>query len=65
MKNISKDSLLALPIPSVTGDEQRAIAAVLCDMDAEIVALQQRREKIRAVKQGMMQELLIGRTRLV
>ena len=45
-------------------DEQSAIAAVLSDMDAEIDALTQRRNKIRAVKQGMMQELLTGRTRL-
>jgi len=46
-------------------DEQAAIAAVLSDMDAEIDALQQRRDKTRALKQGMMQELLTGRTRLV
>jgi type I restriction enzyme S subunit len=45
--------------------EQTAIAAVLSDMDAEIVALEQRREKTRALKQAMMQELLTGRTRLV
>lgn len=45
--------------------EQTAIAAVLSDMDAELAALEQRREKTRALKQGMMQELLTGRTRLV
>ncbi len=45
--------------------EQTAIAEVLSDMDAEIAALEQRREKTRALKQGMMQELLTGRTRLV
>lgn len=50
-------------IPSV--GEQQAIAAVLSDMDAEIAALEARREKSRAIKQGMMQELLTGRTRLV
>lgn len=44
--------------------EQTAIAAVLSDMDAEIVALEKRLEKTRALKQGMMQELLTGRTRL-
>jgi type I restriction enzyme, S subunit len=48
-----------------TGAEQRAIAAVLSDMDAEIAALEQRREKTRALKQAMMQELLTGKTRLV
>ena len=45
--------------------EQRAIAAVLSDMDAEIAALEHRRDKTRAVKQGMMQQLLTGRVRLV
>jgi len=45
--------------------EQTAIAAVLTDMDAELTALEQRQAKTRALKQGMMQELLTGRTRLV
>jgi type I restriction enzyme S subunit len=44
--------------------EQTAIAGVLSDMDAELAALEQRRDKTRALKQGMMQELLTGRTRL-
>ena len=45
--------------------EQTAIAKVLSEMDAELAGLEQRREKTRALKQGMMQELLTGRTRLV
>ncbi|MEZ1317698.1 restriction endonuclease subunit S [Pseudomonas fluorescens] len=45
--------------------EQAAIAAVLSDMDAELAALEQRLAKARALKQGMMQELLTGRTRLL
>lgn len=45
--------------------EQTAIAAVLSDMDAEIAALEARLSKARQIKQGMMQELLTGRTRLV
>ena len=45
--------------------EQTAIAAVLSDMDAELSALMARRDKTRALKQSMMQELLTGRTRLV
>ncbi len=45
--------------------EQQAIATVLSDMDAEIVALEQKREKTRMLKQGMMQELLTGKIRLV
>jgi type I restriction enzyme S subunit len=45
--------------------EQTAIAAVLSDMDAELTALEARRDKTRALEQAMMQELLTGRTRLV
>ena len=45
--------------------EQVAIAELLNEMDAELAALEQRRDKTRALKQGMMQELLTGRTRLV
>ena len=45
--------------------EQVAIAAVLFDMDAEIVALEARRDKTRDLKKGMMQELLTGRTRFL
>jgi type I restriction enzyme S subunit len=45
--------------------EQLAIAEVLSDMDAELTELEQRRDKTIALKQGMMQELLTGRTRLV
>ncbi len=45
--------------------EQTAIATVLSDMDAELSALQTRRDKVARLKQGMMQELLSGRTRLV
>ena len=45
--------------------EQTAIASVLTEMDAELAVLAQRREKTRALKQAMMQELLTGRTRLI
>lgn len=45
--------------------EQTAIATILSDMDAEIQALQQRLEKTRDIKQGMMQQLLTGKVRLV
>jgi type I restriction enzyme S subunit len=50
-------------IPSLP--EQTAIAAILSDMDAEIAALEAKLAKARQVKQGMMQELLTGKTRLV
>ena len=56
-------ALLELNLPPVS--EQTAIAEVLSDMDAELAALEQRRDKTRDLKQGMMQELLTGRTRLV
>jgi type I restriction enzyme, S subunit len=45
--------------------EQTAIAEILSDMDAEIAALEEKLSKARQVKQGMMQELLTGRVRLV
>ena len=48
-----------------TKKEQEAIAAVLSDMDAEIQTLESRLVKARAVKEGMMQNLLTGRVRLV
>ena len=44
--------------------EQHAIATILSDMDAEIAALERRLDKIRALKQGMMQQLLTGSIRL-
>ena len=45
--------------------EQTTIAEVLTEIDAELAGLEQRRDKTRALKQAMMQELLTGRTRLV
>lgn len=51
-------------IPSPPIEEQRAIASILGDADYELTALRARLDKARAVKTGMMQELLTGRTRL-
>lgn len=48
-----------------TKEEQDAIATILGDMDAEITTLEQKRDKTKLIKQGMMQELLTGKTRLV
>jgi type I restriction enzyme S subunit len=53
-----------VPFPPTTG-EQSAIATVLSDMDAEIAALEARRDKTEALKQGMMQQLLTGNIRLI
>jgi type I restriction enzyme S subunit len=50
-------------LPSI--EEQTAIAKVLSDMDAEMAALETRRDKTRLLKQGIMQELLTGKTRLI
>ena len=52
-----------LPLPPLA--EQKAIARVLSDMDAEIEVLEKKRDKYKAIKQGMMQELLTGKTRLI
>ena len=73
MQNTVKATVDSLRLPtfknfsfSIPKDaaEQRAIASVLSDMDAEIAALEQRRDKTRVIKQGMMQQLLTGRVRL-
>jgi type I restriction enzyme S subunit len=45
--------------------EQITIAAMLSDMDADIAVLEAKLAKVRQIKQGMMQELLTGRIRLV
>ena len=63
--DINRQRSRALRILCPTIAEQTAIAEVLTDMDAELAALEQRREKTRALKQAMMQELLTGKTRLV
>ena len=60
-KSIFNEFVFQVP----TLSEQRAIALILSDIDAEITALEQRRNKTLAIKQGMMQQLLTGRVRLV
>ncbi len=66
LPNIQKTALAAfkLRIPSEHAEQTR-VAEVLSDMDAELAALEQRLTKTRTLKQGMMQELLTGRIRLV
>ena len=74
MQNTVKATVDSLRLPTFqtfellvppTRDEQTAIATILSDMDAEIAALEQRRNKTKNIKQAMMQELLTGKTRLV
>lgn len=55
--------LIEIRLPEI--QEQKAIAQVLSDMDAEIEALEEKLEKYKTIKQGMMQELLTGRIRLI
>lgn len=56
-------SSITLTIPDI--DEQRVIAQVLNDCESDIFALRMRIDKAKAMKQGMMQQLLTGRTRLL
>ena len=60
-KDISKFEFLIPP----TIEEQTAIASILSDMDNEIESLEQKLTKARQIKQGMMQQLLTGKIRLV
>jgi len=63
--HISASALSTIRVTVPGRNEQTAIAAVLADIDAELAALEARRDKTRALKQGMMQELLTGRIRLI
>lgn len=62
---ISKTNVAALEIATPSLVEQTAIATVLSDIDTELTALETRRDKTRALKHAMMQELLTGKTRLI
>jgi type I restriction enzyme, S subunit len=63
--NLSGKLIKSIEFEIPTYEEQCAIASVLSDMDAEITALERRRDKTRAIKQGMMQDLLTGKIRLI
>lgn len=63
--NISLADVGGFTIRTPSPEEQTAIATVLSDMDAGIAALEARRDKVKRIKQGMMQQLLTGRVRLV
>ncbi len=58
--DMKKFEVLVPPI-----EEQLAIIAIRTTIDAELNALEAKRDKVRAIKQGMMQELLTGRIRLI
>jgi type I restriction enzyme S subunit len=65
VQNLNKEKVAQLKLHIPALEEQTAIASILSDMDNEIEALEQKLEKTRQVKQGMMQQLLTGKIRLV
>ena len=65
IRSVPMAKMVQLPISLPSLSEQQAIASILTSMDDEIAALEQKREKYVSLKQGMMQELLTGRIRLV
>ena len=65
INQITNKDMAAFKVPLPSDEkEQTAIATILSDMDNEIQTLEQRLTKTRQIKQGMMQQLLSGRTRL-
>lgn len=66
INQITNKTLKAIEVPIPTDAEERiAISAVITDMDAEIQRLETRVDKVRQVKEGMMQNLFTGQIRLV
>lgn len=65
INQLTNKNLKAFEIPFPTPEEQAHIAQILSDMDAEIEALEKKLEKYKMIKQGMMQNLLTGKIRLV
>ena len=63
--HISANNLAQVVVQLPPLSEQTAVARILLDMDAEITALERRRDKTRGIKRGMMHQLLTGRVRLV
>lgn len=66
VSGISKSNIAKIELTFPTSsEEQRAIATVLTDIDTELARLMEQRDKLLALKQGMMQQLLTGRIRLL
>lgn len=65
IKGVTAEEIQKIRIPTPTMEEQNQIVNILADIDSEIEALQQKLEKYRQLKQGMMQQLLTGKIRLV
>lgn len=65
IKGVTVEEIQKIRIPTPTMEEQNQIVNILADIDSEIEALQQKLEKYRQLKQGMMQQLLTGKIRLL
>ncbi|CAE6517429.1 conserved hypothetical protein [Nitrosomonas nitrosa] len=65
MLHVTKEKMESIEIHFPPVEEQTRIATILSDMDAEIAALETKLAKYRRIKQGMMQNLLTGRIRLI
>jgi type I restriction enzyme S subunit len=63
--SLNSRTIERIEIACPEADEQREIAKVISDLDEELVILEQRLGKTRDLKQGMMQQLLTGKVRLV
>lgn len=63
--NLNKEMVQNIIISLPLIDEQKAIAQIISDMDKELETLKTKLEKTKAIKTGMMQELLTGKTRLL
>ncbi len=62
--NGNEFSSMPIPIP-IDIEQQLHISTILSDMDAEIAVQESKRAKYQQIKQGMMQNLLTGKIRLV
>lgn len=65
VSSVSKASVAQTKLVVPEFEEQQTIASILSDMDDDIIELEQKLAKYRQVKQGMMQQLLTGKIRLV
>lgn len=65
IKGVTVEDIQKIIMLTPTIDEQNQIVDILANMDSEIEALEQKLEKYSQVKQGMMQQLLTGKIRLV
>ncbi len=63
--NITVEAIRNFRIPMPSISEQTAIVNILSDCDSEIAALEEKRDKYKEIKQGMMQQLLTGKIRLI